>query len=221
MPTFFRFARDTTRMERISSYSTGRPRSKNGITNSSEPHVKTRPRKISLIDSALSSVGGTRGADVVALLGLARLRRILHRLDDAGQTAVSAVALELAQHAHQVVARIDVAARNLRTEVRLDEDRLLRVQALEQRDRFGESEWICSRSLQAHPRLRRQQRQPRSPPRTRPAAHDIVHPEARSALDPSASAGAPGGRCSDTARRRERGEVDQRRAASPRRSPDR
>ena len=43
-------ARDTTRMDRISSYSTGSPRSKNGITNSSDPHVKTMPRKISLVD---------------------------------------------------------------------------------------------------------------------------------------------------------------------------
>ncbi len=60
MLTAFRRARDTTRMERTSSYSAGNPRSKNGITNSSVPRVKTNPRKISLAPPALSSVAGMR-----------------------------------------------------------------------------------------------------------------------------------------------------------------
>ena len=60
MPIFFRLARDTTRIERINSYSAGSPRSKNGITNSSAPRVNTSPMKMSLITRALSSLAGTR-----------------------------------------------------------------------------------------------------------------------------------------------------------------
>ncbi len=47
MPTFLRPLRETTRIERVSSYSTGRPRSKNGMTTSSTPEVKATPRKMS------------------------------------------------------------------------------------------------------------------------------------------------------------------------------
>ena len=47
MPTFLRPLFDTTRIERVSSYSTGRPRSKNGITTSSTPDVNATPRKTS------------------------------------------------------------------------------------------------------------------------------------------------------------------------------
>ena len=47
MPTFLRPLRETTRIDRVSSYSTGRPRSKNGMTTSSRPEVNATPRKIS------------------------------------------------------------------------------------------------------------------------------------------------------------------------------
>ena len=60
MPTFFRPLRETTRIERVSSYSTGRPRSKNGMTTSSSPEVKATPRKISDDDCRASSVVKTR-----------------------------------------------------------------------------------------------------------------------------------------------------------------
>ena len=44
MPTFLRPLRETTRIERVSSYSTGSPRSKNGMTTSSRPEVNATPR---------------------------------------------------------------------------------------------------------------------------------------------------------------------------------
>ncbi len=60
IPTLRRLARDTTRIERMISYSGGRPRSKTGMTNSSDPQENAIPRKISLMVCAPSSVTGTR-----------------------------------------------------------------------------------------------------------------------------------------------------------------
>ncbi len=61
MPTFLRPLRETTRIDRVSSYSTGRPRSKNGMTTSSRPEVNATPRKISAdICLAWSSAVKTR-----------------------------------------------------------------------------------------------------------------------------------------------------------------
>ena len=46
-PSFFRFCWLTVAIERTSSYSTGMPRSMNGITTLSSPQVNATPRKIS------------------------------------------------------------------------------------------------------------------------------------------------------------------------------
>ena len=78
MPTFFRALRETTRIDRVSSYSTGRPRSKNGMTTSSSPEVKATPRKISADSSAWP--GRRRhdplGLDAEPLLGVAGRVRV-------------------------------------------------------------------------------------------------------------------------------------------------
>ena len=60
MPTFLRALRETTRIDRVSSYSTGRPRSKNGMTTSSRPELNATPRMISSVDCRPSSVLTTR-----------------------------------------------------------------------------------------------------------------------------------------------------------------
>ncbi len=60
MPIFFRPDFETTRIDRVSSYSVGKPGSKNGTTTSSRPEVKATPRKISEADCRASSVLRTR-----------------------------------------------------------------------------------------------------------------------------------------------------------------
>ena len=64
MPTFLRLLRETTRIERVSSYSTGRPRSKKGMITSSRPEVKATPRKISDEACRASSVVRTRRGSI-------------------------------------------------------------------------------------------------------------------------------------------------------------
>ena len=91
MPTFLRPVRETTRIERVSSYSTGRPRSKNGMTTSSSPELKATPRMIS-DDRLPRLVGGDHapGLDAEPLLGVARRGGVELGLDQVEADPVAA-----------------------------------------------------------------------------------------------------------------------------------
>ena len=135
MPTFLRPLRETTRIERVSSYSTGRPRSKNGMTTSSSPEVKATPRKISA-DVCLACVGREAPA-------WARSRTASRPRGPRSSRARSATRLSwilpplracvFREQAQQVGLGLDVLAGDLRAVVRLDQHRPVVGDLLDQR----------------------------------------------------------------------------------------
>ncbi len=108
MPTFFRPVRETTRSERVSSYSTGRPRSKNGMTTSSRPEVQATPRMISESDCRASSERqDASGRDPEPLLGVPRRGRVELGLDQIQADPIAPPRGVFLEQADQVVTGLD------------------------------------------------------------------------------------------------------------------
>ena len=138
MPIFFRLLRETTRIERVSSYSIGSPRSKNGMTTSSSPEVNATPRKISA-DSCRACVGGhdPPRLDPEPLLGVARLVRVELGRNQVQADPVPAPGRVFAEQVDQVGLGLDELAGHLGAVVRLDIDRPVLGDLLDQGDRLG------------------------------------------------------------------------------------
>ena len=86
---------------------------------------------------ALPGRGHLPGADVETLLGFTSLRRVPFGFHDPGLQAVPAQSGQLPQQVDQVVSSREVAAGHLRAQVSLNEDRLARIQPLDQSSRVG------------------------------------------------------------------------------------
>ena len=138
-PSRFRFALATVAIERISSYSIGVPRSKNGTTTFCSPQVIGRAHENLIVFHRPAAVAADRmRADAELLLGAGGFFGGRLGADDSDLNPAAAQLLEFAQIVEQVQPRLHVVFRHGRADVGVDMNRpVLRVQAAQQADRIG------------------------------------------------------------------------------------